>query len=253
MQKNEATRKSASSKKAAATNLILGALLLLECLPGFWSHSPHVSPVSFCLRICVAVLGLLLILLGLFGGSVFSAFGTICHEQVFDSRLEQRVRERYAAEIRQLTFLGFNYVFTESESFSVSRLLLIFPAISLLMMLVKREVLALGRGGRVLLVLPIFCSADGRAFAHPFALGVKFQTAFRNGLLLITKNFKDDCCETPEFVVQAADRTVSETWQTHQEWLDRLDREANPAKRDCSYQAYAAISSRESDFQRSQM
>jgi hypothetical protein len=130
--------------------------------------------------------------------------------------------------------------------------LLVFPAIVLLMMLSKREVLAFGRGGKILLMMPVFCSVDGRTFAHPFALGVKFQTAFRNGQLLVTKNFKGNCCETPEFVIQAANSTISEAWQTHQEWLNKLDTDANPANRDRSYEAYAAISRRESDLQKSQ-
>lgn len=259
MQENNAVRKKNSNKQAAFFNAIFGAWFLYIGLSRFYlglsrfrSHAMHVPLAFWLLDILAVVVGFFLFMLGVSSMMGLSAFGRVGHEQVFDHRLEQRVRERYDTEIRQLTLLGFNYAFTEGESFALYRILLVFPAIVLLMMLSKREVLAFGRGGKILLMMPVFCSADNRTFAHPFALGVKFQTAFRNGQLLVTKNFKSDCCETPEFVIQAANGTIAEAWHTHQEWLNKLNTDMNPANRDSSYEAYVAISTRESDFQRSQ-
>jgi hypothetical protein len=253
MQTDQAKQKAVSGKTRGVINLIGGLFLFFMGITRLPFHPSHVFGIILGLRILEVVCGLLLSLSGLFVLLGPSLFGRISHEQVFDLNIEQRVRKRYAEEIRQLTFLGFNYSFLESESFSIFRLLMIFPAIVLFMMLLKREVLALGRGGRILVVMPVFGSADGLTFAHPFALGVKFYTAFRNGQLLITKDFKDDCRETPEFVVQAANGTISETWQTHQALLDRLNTDANPASRDRSYEAFVNMSERESDLLKSQI
>jgi len=253
MQNDQATQKAVSGKTRAVLNLISGLSLFFLGVTRLQSHASHNSGIILGLRILEVVAGVLLSVSGLFVFLGSSLFGRLNHEQVFDRNIEQRVRERYAEEIRQLTFLGFSYSFIESESFSIYRLLVIFPAIILFIMLLKREVLAIGRGGRILLAMPVFCSADGRVFAHPFALGVKFYTAFRDGRLLITKNFKDDCRETSEFVVQAANGTISETWQTHQALLERLNTEANPASRDRSYEAFVTISERENDLLKSQI
>ena len=247
----EKTSSKASNRKSAAINLVLGACLFIGPIARFLFQPSHLSRFSFGVGILQAFLGLVLFLSGLFVFIGFSSIGGVGHEQVFDVRIEERVRERYAAEIQQLTFLGFNYTFTEGESFSTYRVLLIFPALVLLMMLIKREVLALRGGAKILNAMPVYRSVDGRTFGRLFGLGVKFQTAFRNGQILTTKNFGDECCETPEFVMQAANRTISETWQAHQEWLSRLDTETNPASRDSSYQAYEAISRRESDLLKS--
>lgn len=253
MQTDKLTEKNSSSKKigAGVLYLCLGAILLIGPIRLLF-RSAHASSFTLGLRVFDATCGLVVLLAGLFVIFGYSSFGRVGHEQIVDLRIEQRVRERYAAEIQQLTLLGFNYVFTESESFSAFRILLIFPALMLLMMSTKREVLTL-RGSKILVAMPIFSSADGRTFGHPFGLGVKFQTAFRNGRLLVSKNFGDDCRESPEFVVHAAKRTVPETWQIHQEWLNKLDVAANPVNRDSSYQAYVTISCREEDYQKSQM
>jgi hypothetical protein len=252
MQKDGAAPKKSSSKQSAVIHIIFGAYLLYSGYYRFRMHATH-APWAFWLLEGVAlVFGFLLLVLGVAAMTGTSALGPIGHEQIFDHRLEERVRERYGTEIRQLTFLGFNYVFTESESFALYRILLVFPALVLLAMLRNREVLTFGRGGKILILMPVFCSVDGRTFAHPFAMGVKFQTVFRNGQLLVTKNFKTDCCETPEFVIQAAQGSISEAWQTHQEWLRKLDTDTNPANRDRSYEAFVAISTRENDFLKSQ-
>lgn len=240
-----------SNKRSATINLLLGVLLCAGPVYRFLFQSSHLSRLTIGVLILQALFGLLLLFIGLSALGGISTLGNISHEQVFDVRIEERVRKRYAAEIQQLTFLGFNYAFTEGESFSLYRVVLIYPAVVLLMMLKSREVLTLQRSGKIVIALPIFRSADGRTFGHPFGLGVKFQTAFRNGLILTTKNFGDECCETSGFVMQAANRSVAETWQAHQNWLSKLETGSNPANRDSSYQAYADISRREGELMKS--
>jgi hypothetical protein len=216
-------------------------------------HSSHPSQAFFVVGVCLPVLvGLVFCLLGLVLIFGMTSLGSVDYEEIADPRIEQRVRQRYASEVDQLTSLGFNYAFTSGESISLSRVLLIYPAIVLLRARANGAVLALGRGGKILLATPVLSSADGRAFGHPQSLGVEFQTAFRNGPLFVTKNYKGICGETPECVMRASDGTVAEAWQTQMQWVNKLDTDANPANRDRSYQAYADIARREDAFVKSQ-
>jgi hypothetical protein len=248
-----ARRVPASGQKAAAIYLTWGFLLAFRGIANLKIHSSHPSQTFFVAGICLPILiGLTLCLVGLFLVFGMTSLGGVDYEEIADPRIEQRVRERYASEVDQLTSLGFNYAFSSGEAMSLSRILLIYPAIVLLQARANGAVLALGRGGKILLAAPVLSSADGRAFGHPQSRGVTFYTAFRNGPLLVTKNYKSVCCETPECVMQASDGTVAEAWQTHKEWVSRLDTDANPANRDRSYQAFADIARREDAFIKSQ-
>lgn len=248
-----ARRKPVSGLKAAVIYLMWGFLLTFRGLVDLKLRSSHPSQafliVGVCLPIVLGVVGFLLSLFVLFG---MSLLGGVVYQEIADLRIEQRVRERFGAEIDQLSSLGFSYAFTSGEAMSLVRILLIFPAIIYLRMRLNGEVLTL-RGGKVLLAVPVFCSSDGRVFGHPNRLGTTFHTGFRNGSLLVTKNYKSVCdsCETQEVVMHAMDGTVSEAWQIHKGWLDKLDTGANPANKDRSYQAYADIARREDAFIRS--
>ena len=249
-----ARRKPDSGLKAAAIYLMWGLLLAFRGMVNLRIRSLHSSQAFFLLGVCLPILlGLVGCLLGLFLLFGMSSLGSVGYEEIADLRIEERVRERYATEIAQLTSLGFSYVFTSGEAMSLLRTLLIYPAIIYLQMRMKGEVLAL-RGSKVLLAVPVFCSSDGRTFWHSNALGTTFHTSFASGQILITKNYKSVCdaCETPEVVMHGSNGTIAEAWQTHKEWLSKLDTGANPARRDRSYQAYADMARREDAFIRSQ-
>jgi hypothetical protein len=246
-------RAPASNKKAATIYLMWGFLLAFRGIIDLRIHSSHPSQAFFVVGVCLPILfGFVFCLLGLFLVFGMTSLGSVDYEEIADLRIEQRVRERYASEMDQLTSLGFNYEFTSGEAMALSRLLLIYPAIVLLQVRAHGGVLALGRGGKILLASPVLSSADGRSFGHPQSLGVTFSTAFRNGPLLVTKNYKGVCGETPECVMQASDGTVAEAWQTHKDRVNTLDTDANPAIRDRSYQAYAATARQEDAFIKSQ-
>ncbi len=248
-----ARRAPASGQKAAAIYLFWGVLLAYRGIADLKIHSSHPSQAFFLVGVCLPILiGLVFCLLGLFLVFGMNSLGSVDYQEIADPRIEQRVRERYASEVDQLTSLGFNYTFTSGEAMSLSRMLLIYPAIVLLQARAHGAVLTLGRGGKILLAAPVLSSADGRAFGHPQSRGVTFYTAFRNGPLLVTKNYKIACCETAECVMQTSDGTIAEAWQTHKQWLSKLETEANPANRDRDYQAYADMAHREDAFIKSQ-
>jgi hypothetical protein len=248
-----ARRAPASGQKAAAIYLMWGFLLIFRGILDLRLTSSHPSQAFFIVGVCLPVLaGLVSCLLGLVLFFGMKSLGSVDYQEIADPRIEQRVREQYASEMDQLTSLGFNYAFTSGESTSPFRMLLVYPAFILLQIRAHGGVLALGRGGRILLATPVLSSADGRAFGHPQTLGVTFDTAFRTGPLLVTKNYKSVCGETAECVMQASVGTVADAWQTHKERVNSLDSDANPAKMDRSYQAYADIAHREDAFIKSQ-
>jgi hypothetical protein len=246
-------RAPASSRKSAAIYLTWGSLLIFRGIADLKIHSAPSSHAFFVAAVCLPILlGLVLSVLGLFLVFGMTSIGSIGYEEIVDLGIEQRVRVRYASEIDQLTSLGFNYAFTSGETLSVSRILLIYPAIILLQMRAHGAVLALGSGGKILVGSPVLRSTDGRTFGHPQSLGVSFCTVFRDGPLLVTKNYKSFCGESPECVLQASVGTIADAWQAHKERVKNLDTETNPAITVYGYEAYADIARREDAFIKSQ-
>jgi len=248
-----AGRARASGERGVAVYLTVGALLIFRGIVGLRIHALHPSQALFVVSVCLPIfIGSVFCLLGLVLAFGMKSLGSVSHEGINDPRVEQRVRQRYSSDIDELTSLGFSYSYTSGEGMALSHVLLIYPAFILLRARANGAILTLGRAGKILLAAPVLTSADGRVFAHPESLGVSFYTTFRNGSLLVTKNFNFPVDGTAEYILQASDQTDTEAWQTHSDRLNKLDTEANPAKRDRSYQAFADIVLREDAFLKSQ-
>jgi len=242
-----------SGQKAVAIYLFWGCFFVFRGIADLKIHSSHPSQAYFVIGVCLPILaGVVLCLLGLVLAFGMKSLGSVSHDEISDPCVEQRVRVRYSSDIDELTSLGFSYAYTSGEGMALSHVLLIYPAFILLRARANGAVLTLGSGGKILLAAPVLISADRRTFAYPESLGVSFYTSFRNGSLLVTKNFDLPVFGTAEYMLQASDATDTEAWQTHKERLGNLDTEANPANRDRSYQAFADIALREDAFLKSQ-
>jgi hypothetical protein len=242
-----------SGLKAVAIYLIWGVFLIFRGVVDLKIYSLHRSQAYFVVGVCLPILfGSVFCLLGLILAFGIKSLGSISHDEISDPRVEQRVRERYSSDIDELTSLGFSYAYTAGEGMALPHVLLIYPAIILLRARANGAVLTFGRGDKILLAAPVLISADRRTFAHPESLGVSFYTAFRNGSLLVTKNFDFPFFGPAEYMLQASDATDTEAWQTHKDRLSKLDTEANPANMDHSYSAFADIAVREDAFLKSQ-
>ena len=173
-------------------------------------------------------------------------FGTIGHIQIFSHELEQRIRKRYQSEISQLTDLGFDYLFSDGEAFSLFRLALILPALTVIHMRCNGEVIALDDGTKLLVCYPVFISRNKTAFGYASGLGVKFYTAFQDGTLLVSKAYSDANIPAAPMIVKFAEKaSISETWAKHQERIAALEAEGKCVDRQTSFQAYAEISYKE--------
>ena len=178
------------------------------------------------------------ILVGLFGG--------IEYVQIYSPEFEQRIRTRYQSQSDQLMNLGFAPLFFIGETFPLIRLLLIFPALIVLMMWLKREVMTVQSGTKFLAGYPIFASGNKTAYGHPNGLGVKFHTAFQDGTLLVTKNYGDATGYAPITVVQGTkNASICDLWIGHQRRTQALEADGKRIDRQISFQAYAEISHKE--------
>ena len=173
-------------------------------------------------------------------------FGTIEHIQIFSPELEQRIRARYQSEISQLKDLGFDYLFSDGESFSLFRLVMLFPALIVFMMLCKREVMTVHDGTKILNCHPIFAARNRTAYACPGVFGVSFDTAFQDGTILLSKNSGDDNTRGAMIVINCCKgASIADTWARHQERIVALEAEGKRVDRQTSFQFYAEMSHKE--------
>jgi hypothetical protein len=177
---------------------------------------------------------------------IHAIFGTIEHVQIYSPEVEQRIRTRYQSEISQLTDLGFGYVFSGGEAFSLFRLALILPAIIVVQMRCKGEVMTLHEGSKLMAGYPVLISTGKTAFAEVSGLGVKFYTTFQDGFLLVSKDYADDDIPVGPMIVKYAQKaSISDTWAAHQKQIEAM--EADGKRVDCqtSFPAYAEMSHKE--------
>jgi hypothetical protein len=172
--------------------------------------------------------------------AAFSLFGQVQYVQDSSPALEQRVRNRYRTSLDEFQSLGFTPLFVNAQTFPLARLLLVFPALVILLMLIKREVLAV-RAGRVLSARPVFASSGRIAYGSTGGLGIKFHTLLKDGTLLISANFGEDA-SAPNFTLRTQKgATLQETWASHQALVQSRATTDNPIDMKFSFDEYVEI------------
>jgi hypothetical protein len=200
---------------------------------------PH--GLGFNPRLLLAVIPALVLFLRLLPILFEKTFGTIGLVQIFSPEFEQRIRTRYQSETAQLATVGFDLLFFVGDSMSVLRLALIFPAIVVLQMRQNRVPMTVS-GVRLLTGNPVFISRDKTAYAHPNSLGFTFHTQFRDGTILVSKNFGDDS----EYVSGVVGNShpaasMSQTWTAHQERMEQLEAQGKHVDQQTSFESYREI------------
>lgn len=173
-------------------------------------------------------------------------FGNIQHIQIFFPDLEQRIQKRYQTEIAQLQGLGFEYMFSDGEAFSLFRLTLLLPAVIVILMLLKREVMAIHDSTKILIAYPVFISRAKTTFVHPNVFGVKFFTSFQDGTLLVSKNYGDEGGVGRNVIANpCGGASIKDTWSAHQKRIEEMERSGKLASARAGHQAYAELSHQE--------
>lgn len=180
----------------------------------------------------VLIAGLTSVLFPLWTRQQFGRFfGNMEYIRVSNPDLERRIQTRYQSEISELKSLEFEFLFFEGQAFLLVRLLLLYPVVVVLLMLWKREVLAIHNGNRILLGHPIFADKNATAYAQPIGLGVKFHSVFQDGTVLISANFGENL-SAPRFTRRPyKGSSVSETWAEHQRSIESLEADGNQIKK----------------------
>jgi len=168
-------------------------------------------------------------------------FGSIEYIEITSPALELRIRERFKSEFAQFSSLGFSVEFFYGQTFPYLRLLLIYPAIVIGMMLWKREVLAVIDGTKLLNGHVAFASANRNSYAHPLGLGVLFHTVFQDGKLLISANYGESSSGRNYLRYSYKHASISQTWAAHQQSIRTQELNGNPVDMQISFTEFIDI------------
>jgi hypothetical protein len=229
---------SSASRNALIRTGLMSLWIVFLVLRVGLKHGNHLSPIYLWLLVFPAAL-LLLLLLSSEKASRWT-LGNVERIQISSPEFEQKMRNRYSAEISQLSSLGFDCAFFFGESFSLFRLLLIFPAMVTFSMLRRGVAMTIYQGTRLLNGNPVLVSRDKRAFAHPNGLGLSFHTSFRDGSLLVSKNYGEgDSSSASQVTIKRYNgASIGECWAQHQRSISLLESDANPVDRQSTFDAY---------------
>jgi len=176
------------------------------------------------------------------------SFGYVGYVRISSLAIEERIRNRYRSDIGELSALGFTYEFSVGQTFPIANLVLIFPAIVLLMMCWKREIITLNRGTEIAVVHAIYASRDKTTFARPSGLGIVFHTVFEYGSSLVSTNYgsnhKSNDPSGLIFERRAYNgASISDTWAAHHGMVQAKIANGTDADRDMSFKGYVAMNS----------
>jgi hypothetical protein len=178
-------------------------------------------------------------------GLAWLLFGRIEHVQITSPALEQRIRTRYQEATAELARLGFAYLCSYGETFSVFRLLLGIPAIAILSLLPKRPVVGLWGGLRIGECCPLLIAGDRGAYADADFEGVKFYTAFTDGTFLVSANYKTLTLEGPVMTRRWRAASIGEAWGEHQAAVQAFEAAGRRVDRRSSFQEFADLLQRD--------
>lgn len=183
-----------------------------------------------------------------FSSGITETFGEVGYVQISSSKLEEQIRKRYQYQIDELLRLGFSHRFSVGQTFPVVNLVLIFPAIILLVMWWKREVIALLGGKNILVGRAVCTSGDMSTFANPGALGITFYTQIQYGPVVISTNIGSNnqpnhssLSKFEKHVYKGA--SISDAWRAHKQLLQLRVTNGAEIDRDMSFNAYVSINS----------
>jgi hypothetical protein len=175
-------------------------------------------------------------------------FGDVGYVRISSPAIEERIQNRYRSDVEELSALGFDFQFSVGQTFPVASLVLIYPAIVLLMMCWKREIITLNHGMTLAVVHAIYASKDKTTFARPSALGIVFHTVFEYGSSLVSTNYGTNRESNDPSGLKFQRRaykgaSIADTWAAHHRMVQAKIADGTDVDRDMSFKAYVAINS----------
>jgi hypothetical protein len=115
-----------------------------------------------------------------------------------------------------------------------------FPAAVL--MLLRREVLALLPPWRLSGAFPLLIRIAPPTYAYAFGLGVKFHTRFEDGAVLVTATFASQLPAAPNPIRKQARRmSVEAGWDWHRQRVEGMVREGRSVDRNLGFAGFAEV------------
>jgi len=236
----------ASAKKPAGKVSMVNALpvvALIYVLASFMVRHYQSMPVylRFIFVVIIALGAGWVPLVGLFAIGLRKIYGTVEHVQIQSPSFVREIQNRYNPEIVELESLGFQTAFYFGESVSAFRIFLLHPAVVYIMMWIKKVPLAFYGGFRIVNANPILVASDTRAYAQPGILGTQFRTGFRDGTILITRNYEVDSQYAGKVIMRCLKAPLAQMWAAHQRETESIATGLNPVDRQSSFEFYSAM------------
>jgi hypothetical protein len=172
------------------------------------------------------------------------------YTQITEPDLQAQVRARYSAEIQSLTAIRFHPLCFYLEQLGPFSALLQLPI--LLLMLSKKEVLAIRRPLRLGAGFMLLAHPQPPAIALPMGMGVKLYSSFTDGSLLISSTFAPAAVPGPGSPIAKITGLAGtqDTWRLHQDRLRQLEEGGKIVQAQTSFDTYIAMSRQEEDTRR---
>ena len=165
-----------------------------------------------------------------------------------DSRLQSRIRGRYAADMEALAALGFRQLCFYVEQLGPLSAILQLPM--LVLMLARREVLVFRPPLRLAAGFLLLHHTDPPAIALPMGMGVKLYTGFADQTILISYTFSSHALPRPgsQIIKVMTSGGLNEAWRLHRDRIRELETGGKSPITRVSFESYIALSRKEEDM-----
>ena len=170
------------------------------------------------------------------------------HARIEDSHLQLRLRHRYETEIASLQRLGFQVLDCLLESEPPFSAVLQLPM--LLLMLLKREVLALQPPLRLGVATILLQHPDPSTVALCMGKGVKFYTGFTDETLLISGTFQSYAIPraSSQIIKLFPSPSIDSAWSAHCESVRKLEAQGRQVRPTTTFAEFRELSEHEEDL-----
>ena len=163
-----------------------------------------------------------------------------------EPRRQQRVRHRYASEIAELTAIGFRELCFYRELLGRFSILRSLPIVAL--MASRREILSIRSPLQACASFLLLVRDDPTTVALPMGFGVKYYTAMRDGIILISTSFESAPARFDDRLLKYSadgESGLTETWGQHQDRVREFVERGQEIRRDVDYSVFVSIAQRE--------
>jgi len=175
-----------------------------------------------------------------------AVFGKVEFVPLPSLQTEQRVCQRYRAEIAELSGFGFEYCSCFGEAFSAVRLLFLIPALVVVLLLLSRRPFRIYQGVKIMSCYPLLISRDKATYANPSENGVKLYTAFTDGTFLVTATGAVEESDGSTMTKFGGASSIPQVFALHEKRLRTFESTGKRVDRSACFSNFAGLWEKES-------